>query len=101
VIRHVAVFRWKPGTPESAVARVTEGLRALPGVVEGLRAYEVGPDLRLSEGQWDYAVVADFDDPEGFAAYRAHPAHVGVLEERILPILDARAAVQFEVGEAR
>lgn len=100
MIRHVAVFRWKPGTSEAAVARVTEGLRALPALVPSLRAYDVGPDLGLAEGQWDYAVVADFDDAEGFAAYRANAAHRAVLEERILPILGSRAAVQFDLGEA-
>jgi len=101
MIRHVAVFRWRPDTSAAAVERVTEGLRALPEAVPSLRAYHVGADLGLGEDQWDYAVVADFDDAAGFLAYRAHPAHVAVLEERILPILEARAAVQFDPGSVR
>jgi hypothetical protein len=97
MIRHVAVFRWVDGTTDEQVAAVTDGLRALPALIESLRSYTVGSDLQLGEGRGDFAVVAEFDDAAGYQAYVDHPAHQAVANGLIAPIRADRAHVQFAI----
>src|SRR5262249_24865296 len=77
--------------------RVAAELRTLPPLMSGLRAYHAGPDAGLTDGNFDFAVVADFDDEESFIAYREHPAHKAVVAECIAPIRQDRASVQYEI----
>jgi hypothetical protein len=95
MIRHVAVFQWLDGTTDDQVAVVAEALRALPAQIDSIRSYTVGPDLHLGEGRWDFAVVAEFDDADGYQAYVDHPAHQAVANELIAPIRSERAHVQL------
>ena len=97
MIRHVAVFQWVTGTTDEQVAAVTDGLRALPAQIDTIRTYTVGSDLQLGEGRWDFAVVAEFDDAEGYQAYVDHPAHQAVATDLIAPIRAERAHVQLTV----
>lgn len=94
-LRHVAAFRWRDGTTSAQIEAVRAGLSTLPGAVPSIRSYTHGPDARLGDGRWDYAVVADFDDASGFQAYVAHPAHVAVRDTLIAPLLADRANVQL------
>jgi hypothetical protein len=76
---------------------VESGLAELPGVIPELRDYKFGADVNVSEGNYDLAVVADFDDVDGYLVYRDHPVHVAVIKDRIRPILADRAAVQHDI----
>jgi hypothetical protein len=99
VLRHVALFAWKPSVTEAQKQAAVAALRALPGAIGELRVFDVGPDAGINAGNFDFAVVADFDDRGGYLTYRDHPAHREVLTERIAPIVGHRAAVQFEIGD--
>jgi hypothetical protein len=95
MIRHMVLFRWIPeATPEQKQRVVTE-LGRLPALPT-LRAYHVGPDLGLVEGNFDFAVAVDFDDFDGYLTYRDNPEHRAVIAEFIQPIAAQRAAVQYE-----
>lgn len=95
MLRHAVVFRWRPGTTPEEVAAITAGLRALPAAIAELRDYRVGPDAGLGGENWDFAVVADFDDEAGWRTYADHPAHLAVAV-RIRAMIEARAAVQYD-----
>lgn len=97
MIRHVALFRWIEGTRPDQIAAVRAGLDGLPGAVPSIRAYVHGPDLGLGEGRWDYAVVADFDDAQGYAEYDSHAAHAAVRSALLVPLIRDRAVVQLDV----
>jgi hypothetical protein len=97
MIRHVAVFRWSEGATAQQIEAVATGLTEMVPEVPSIRAYSHGPDLVLGEGRWDYAVVADFDDPAGYQAYVDHPAHQRVATECIAPIRADRAHVQLQL----
>src|SRR5688572_27269185 len=97
MIRHVAVFRWSEGTTADQIEAVATGLDEMVPQVPTIRAYSHGPDLVLGDGRWDYAVVADFDDPAGYQAYVDHPAHQVVATQRIAPIRADRAHVQLRL----
>ncbi|WP_304451541.1 Dabb family protein [Nocardiopsis sp. YSL2] len=99
-IRHIALFRWRDDVAPEGVTRVQEHLARLPGAIPELRAYSFGPDAGISDGAFDFAVVADVDDEDGFAAYRDHPEHQAALGV-IRPMLADRAAIQYTLGDAK
>ncbi len=90
------MFRWTPEATQEQKQRVAAELRRLPALLPVLRAYHVGADLGLFEGNFEFAAVADFDDLEGFRTYRDNPEHRAIIAELIQPIIAQRAAVQYE-----
>ena len=62
----------------------------------------MGPDAGINEGNYDFAVVADFDDADGYLGYRDHPAHRAVVDKHITPIVATRAAssTKYRPGQA-
>jgi len=95
MIRHVVIFRWTPEATGEQKQQVAAELRRLPALLPVLRAYHVGPDLGLVEGNFEFAVVADFDDLAGYQAYRDNPEHREIIGTFIQPITAQRAAVQY------
>jgi hypothetical protein len=97
VIRHVSVITFTAGTPPDAVQSIADALAALPARVPSLRAYSFGPDLALTDGNAHFVVVADFDDVDGYLAYRDDAEHQRILRELIRPVLASRAAAQYDL----
>jgi hypothetical protein len=97
MIRHVVLFTWIPEATDRQKQQVAEELRALPPLMTGLRAYHFGPDAGIVDGNFDFAVVVDFDDAESYLAYRHHPAHRAVVDQVINPIVRQRASIQYEL----
>jgi hypothetical protein len=96
VLRHVAVFRWIEGTSPAEIDEVASGLAGLPALIPSIRCYRFGPDAGLGlSANADFAVVADFDDVEGYATYAAHPAHQDVIVHLLRPLVAERLSVQF------
>ncbi len=95
MFRHVVMLQWAPDASAASKAEVASGLAELPAAIDAIRAYRFGPDAGLAETNWDFVVVADFVDADGYLAYRDHAAHQTLLAERIAPITAARAAVQY------
>ncbi|MGO9144225.1 MAG: Dabb family protein [Streptosporangiaceae bacterium] len=97
MIRHVVLFRWRPGSTPAQHQQVATELLKLPPLMTGLVAYRVGQDAGINQGNFEFAVVADFEDTPSYLAYRDHPAHRAVIAQFITPILADRAAIQFEI----
>ena len=96
--RHVVMFKWADDIADGHVDRVREGLNALPTAIEQIRSYVHGSDVGVSEGNYDYVVVADFDDVDDFRTYRDHPQHVLLVEQLIKGHISDRASVQYQTG---
>jgi len=96
LIRHVVMFTWKADATEEQRKRVPDELSRLPGVVRSIRTYLMGTDLGVNEGNFEFVVTADFDDLDGYLAYRDDPTHRAIIAEHIQPIIEQRSAVQFE-----
>ena len=94
------MFQWVEGVTADQIAESEAALAALPGRIPELRAYGFGADAGLADGNFDYAVVADFDDVAGYERYRDHPAHREVIVQHLAPIIATRVAVQHEVAGA-
>ena len=97
MIRHVVVFRWRDGVQDEQVDAARAGLAALPHLVPTIRAFAFGDDIGVNEGNADLAVTVDFDDVDGYLAYRDHPDHQALVRDHIAPILAERLATQFSV----
>jgi hypothetical protein len=99
MIRHTVMFRWTPNWTNDQRVAVENALGELPGVVPTIRSYHFGSDIGVNEGNFDFVVVADFDDVEGFLVYRDHPQHQRVIAELIAPFIETRNAVQYELRD--
>lgn len=97
MIRHVVLLNWVPEATSEQKQRVADELRTLPSQISGLRAYHVGPDAGIVDGNADFAVVGDFDDQASYLAYRDHPAHRAIIDQAITPIARQRTAIQYEI----
>ncbi len=95
MLRHVVLMRWKPGTTAIEKQAIREGLAALPAAIPEIRSYQFGDDAAIVEGNYQFAIVADFENASDFQTYAAHDAHRKLIAERIRPILQDRAAVQY------
>jgi len=96
MIRHVVVFTWKPEATAEQAAEIADELRKLASTLPAVRSYACGPDVRITDGNYDFAVTADFDDEAGYLSYRDNPSHREIIQRLITPIIAGRAAVQYE-----
>jgi hypothetical protein len=92
----MVMFTWKPEATDVQKKRVLDELSRLPGVIPSIRAYALGPDIGVNDGNWEFAASGDFDDLDGYLAYRDDHTHQAIIAEHIKPIIATRAAVQFE-----
>lgn len=97
MLRHVVLFSWTESATPAQEAALASELRKLPDAIDAIRFYHVGSDAGINPGNADFAVVADFDDADGYRAYRDHPAHRSVVEKYVNPIVAGRTAVQYEM----
>jgi hypothetical protein len=98
MIRHVV--SWKLNGADAAAraaqaAEIADSLLALDGVVPQIRAISVGADV-LGNGNWDVALIADFDSLDDLNGYQEHPAHQAVLP-MIRGHVAERSCVDLEV----
>lgn len=98
MFRHVVAFRFGADVTADARARIAAGLAALPAKIAEIRRYEFGPDAGLAEGNFDFVVVADFDDEAAYLRYARHPAHQALLRDLIRPAITERVAVQYRLA---
>jgi hypothetical protein len=96
MFRHVVLFNWTPEATDEQKERVASELGRLPGLIPTLRSYQMGRNAGINPGGYDFGVVADFDDLEGYLAYRDNPEHRAIIETHITPIVAQRAATQYE-----
>jgi hypothetical protein len=93
VIKHIVIFKWRAGVTDADVSAVLAQLRALPSVIDALEDYLAAPDLGLTDGTGDFAVVATVASPEALRSYLDHPQHVEVVK-RLREMAETRTAVQ-------
>jgi len=96
MIRHTVLFKWTGAASEAQKSEAAARVATLPSLVPSVRAFAAGPDVGLNEGNFDFAVAADFDDEAGYLAYRDDPGHREIVAKFITPILAQRAAAQYK-----
>lgn len=91
------MFRWKPEATDAAKGAAADALTALGQQVPTVREYRFGTDAGLADGNWDFVVVADFDDEAGYLTYRDHPDHRALVADVLQPLIAERAGVQYRL----
>ena len=93
MIRHVVMWKFKPGTREE-MEKFLAGLRGLYGVIPQIRAQQVG--VNCVEGNYDAVLISDFDSLADLETYKKDPRHVAV-SALCKAIRTGRVAVDWEV----
>ena len=93
MIRHIVLWKFRPGT-EAEREQFLTGLAALQGVIPELKRSQVVRNV--GEGNYDAALISDFDSLEDLAHYKADPRHRAV-SALCQSIRESRAAVDYEL----
>jgi hypothetical protein len=97
VIRHVVLFRFRRDVSAERLAMFDAAVRALPGAIPAIASAVAGPALGLQRDGLDYVLMLDFVDREAFQAYKAHPAHRGLIDDHIRPCVAESVRAQVQV----
>ena len=97
MIRNVVLAKLKTGYDADEVAAIQSGLRDLD--IAGTVGYSAGTDAGLREGNWDFVIVADFEDVAAYRRYDEDAAH-NALRARLAPFVDQIARAQFEIPQS-
>ena len=97
MIRNVVLAKLKTGYDVAEVEQIQQGLRNLD--CPGTRLYTVGSDAGLREGNWDFVIVADFEDTAAYQGYDEDTEH-NRLRSRLAPFIDQVARAQFELPDS-
>lgn len=93
MIRHIVTIRFRDDAPATTAHEVAEALNALADRVPAIETIRAGVDLFDAPGRFHVGLVVEVADRDALEAYRMHPAHRQVVDERIRPWLDTITAV--------
>jgi hypothetical protein len=96
MFRHVVLLTWKPEASDSQVTALREGLAKLPGQIPEIADYHFGDDAGINDGNYAFAITADFASADDYRVYRDAPVHRELIATLVAPIVATRAAVQFQ-----
>lgn len=76
-VRHIVVFKYKPGTTEEQIRQVTQAFRDLKTKIPGITAFEDGVNNSPENKNlgFTHVYVLTFEDVAARDAYLPHPEH--------------------------
>jgi hypothetical protein len=76
-VRHVVVFKYKPGTTPEQIKQVTDAFRDLGKKIPGITGFETGVNNSPEKKNLDFTHVymLTFEDAAARDAYLPHPEH--------------------------
>lgn len=95
MIRHVVVWRLKPGASDRFGA-IASALQAQQGLIPGLLRVEVGRNFAASRRAVDFALLCEFESRDALAAYHRHPAHMAT-RAIVDPLVEEHWIVDYEL----
>ncbi len=96
MFRHCVMFTWAEGVSDDTKAAVSAGLDKL-AELPCVAAYHHGADAGISDGNWDYVAVGDFDSVQDYRTYATDEGHLQLIADLIKPNISGRAAVQYDL----
>ena len=97
-IRHMVMIKYHRDVTGDQKQALVDGLAKMPQVMEFIRRYEYGPDLRLGDNTYDFGLVADFDSENDWRRYTSNPDHQILVHNLIRPVAEELVSIQYEVG---
>lgn len=99
MIRHIVLWRLAaddPAQKATQIASLRDRFAALVPIIDGTRSLEIVADVDRTDGNWDVALIGDYDDHAALDAYQVHPAHQDVAAY-VRSLVTARVCIDFEV----
>ncbi|MEQ9618125.1 MAG: Dabb family protein [Deltaproteobacteria bacterium] len=100
MIKHIVMWKLKDfargADREENTKKLKESLEALEGVIEEVKAIEVGLNLNPSPAAFDVVLYSEFESREGLEAYQKHPEHMKIVDF-VGEIRSERAVVDYEI----
>jgi len=98
MIRHVTLMNFKADTDVAAREAVLHAYQRLPQLIPVIRAWSVGLDLGLLEGNASLGIVGEFASREDFLLYSQHPAQMELIFPVCGHVMESYSTAQFEFG---
>lgn len=97
MVRHLCLIKYKDPTAVDAAAqsKIEQAYLKLPSIIDGILSMKVGRDLALLDGNYDFAIQAEFRDKDAFLAYSIHPAHGEIIFPALGHFMESYATAQF------
>ena len=97
MVRHLCLIKYKdPAAVDAAAqAKINAAYLKLPSIIDGISSMQVGRDLALLDGNFDFAVQAEFRDKDAFLAYSTHPAHGEIIFPVLGQFMESYSTAQF------
>jgi hypothetical protein len=76
-VRHIVVFKYKPGTTETQIKQVTDAFRGLKSKIPGIVSFEYGVN-NSPEGKsqgFNHIYFVTFENEKARDTYLPHPEH--------------------------
>ena len=97
MFRHISLLTFSSESTRADHEAARDALLGLPALIPELRAYTVGIDVGINEGNATLGVVADFDSVDDYRVYARQPDHLRIIAELIRPFLTLRTAIQHDL----
>jgi hypothetical protein len=94
LIRHTVVFKLKHAARSAEEAEFLQSAMVLQ-TIPGVRKFE---RLRQTskKNEYDFGFSMEFDSPEAYELYNAHPAHVDFVQSRWVREVDQFMEIDYE-----
>jgi hypothetical protein len=95
-VRHVVLFKFKPGTSPEQIKQVEDAFRALPTKIPQIEGFEWGTNMspeKLDQG-FTHCFLLTFRTAKDRDAYLPHPAHKA-FGKVLRPYLDKVLVIDF------
>jgi Stress responsive A/B Barrel Domain len=96
MIRHAAIFRFDKGVTDETVAAIDAALATLPGIIPEIVSFRSGRNIGITDGAWDYGVVAEFRTQDDYMTCATSPEHGAMVQNIVGPNVTEAARIQFE-----
>jgi len=100
MVKHIIIWTLKEGYTEQEKEEIKnaikEGLEDLKGKIEGLLDVHVQIEL-LDTSSADILLDSTLESFEALKAYAVNPLHVRVAKEKIIPFVQIRSCIDYEI----
>ncbi len=93
MVRHIVMWKFLPGTEKEREAFLT-ALQGLYGVIPQMKTCEI--QRNVGPGDYDAAIIADFESVEDVQTYLDDPRHLAVAG-MCKPIRESRAGFDYTI----
>lgn len=98
MIHHIVLLRFKAGTPQADIDTAGRELVGLKDIVPEIKRIHWAPNLAPSANEYPWALLVLCTDMAAVNRYLGHPRHVEVVNRYLVPLREARLAIDFEAA---